>query len=143
MEEIWKDVVGYTGSYIVSNYGKVKRLIGWQCKKERILSPCKTKRGYFRVGLYKNNLRKTYLVHRLVMEAFDGPCPKNMEICHNDQNPGDNQKENLRYDTRKNNGKDKIKHRTCFVETLELLEKGTLKPEEVLKYFRTRILEFK
>ena len=33
--EIWKDIKGYEGLYQVSNLGKVKRLVGKGCKKER------------------------------------------------------------------------------------------------------------
>lgn len=51
-------------------------------------------------------------VHRLVLEAFVGPCPFGMEGCHNDGDPTNNNLVNLRWDTHKNNEKDKIKHGT-------------------------------
>lgn len=44
------------------------------------------------------------LVHRLVLEAFVGPCPDGMEACHDpDPNPANNASTNLRWDTHKNN----------------------------------------
>lgn len=39
-------------------------------------------------------------VHRLVLEAFVGPCPKGMECCHEDDNYTNNRLGNLRWDTR-------------------------------------------
>ena len=45
--EEWKDVVGYEGFYMVSNYGNVKSLSrksycghGYRVKKERLLKKC-------------------------------------------------------------------------------------------------------
>ncbi len=49
-------------------------------------------------------------VHRLVLEAYVGPCPINMECCHNDGNAGNNTLENLRWDTSKSNKEDLRKH---------------------------------
>lgn len=50
-------------------------------------------------------------VHRLVLEAFVGPCPDGMECCHDpDYNPSNNRLENLRWDTRKANMEDAKRH---------------------------------
>lgn len=49
-------------------------------------------------------------IHRLVLESFIGPCPEGMECCHNDGNPLNNNLDNLRWDTRKSNSADTIKH---------------------------------
>jgi hypothetical protein len=51
-------------------------------------------------------------VHRLVLEAFVGPCPAGMECCHNDGDFRNNRVENLRWDTRAGNVRDAIKHGT-------------------------------
>jgi hypothetical protein len=45
-------------------------------------------------------------VHRLVLLAFVGPCPKGMEACHWDDNPGNNHLSNLRWDTSLANKRD-------------------------------------
>lgn len=50
------------------------------------------------------------LVHRLVLEAFVGPCPSGCEGCHYDGNPANNIVSNLRWDTTKNNCLDKRRH---------------------------------
>lgn len=50
------------------------------------------------------------LVHRLILEAFKGPCPEGLECCHNDGDAGNNRLENLRWDTRESNLADKARH---------------------------------
>lgn len=53
-------------------------------------------------------------VHQLVMRTFVGPCPPGMEVCHEDGDGKNNRLTNLRYDTRKGNSKDRIKHGTML-----------------------------
>lgn len=110
--EIWKDIYKYEGLYQVSNYGKIKSFPRKYQTKIRTLKPYKDKGGYLQVNLCKNNTTKTHKVHRLVLETFIGICPQGMEGCHNDGNPSNNFIKNLRWDTRKNNVKDAIKHNT-------------------------------
>ena len=55
---------------------------------------------------------QVFYVHRLVLEAFVGPCPDGMESCHNDGNRSNNHVSNLRWDTRKGNFADCVKHGT-------------------------------
>jgi hypothetical protein len=93
MEEIWKDIKGYEGLYQVSNLGRVKRLIGYYCKTERILTPVTQKSGYNVVSL----CGKIYLVHRLVAEAFI-VNPNNLPtVDHINRVKTDNRVENLRW----------------------------------------------
>jgi hypothetical protein len=51
-------------------------------------------------------------VHRLVLEAFVGPCPEGLETRHLDGNPSNNRLENLVWDTHANNMADGIRHGT-------------------------------
>ncbi len=54
-----------------------------------------------------------HFIHRLVLEAFVGPCPPGMEACHfPDRDPANNRLENLRWDTHAENMKDAVKHGT-------------------------------
>lgn len=46
---------------------------------------------------------KSCRVHRIVAEAFFGPCPKGFVIDHIDGNPANNHKDNLRYLTHSDN----------------------------------------
>lgn len=111
MKEIWKDIVGYEGLYQVSNCGRVKSLekevihkrYGTYKLKEKILKQYVEKLGYVRVGLYKNCKIKHFLLHRLIAEAFI-PNPYNKPyIDHIDGNPKNNNIDNLRWCTHKEN----------------------------------------
>ena len=95
MIEIWRDVKDFIGLYQVSNLGRVKRLISYHCKKERILKPRKGKHGYLYVILCKDGKTKTKTIHRLVAEAFlDNP--NNLpEVNHLSEDKTDNRVENL------------------------------------------------
>ena len=87
VEEVWKDVIGFEGIYQVSNDGRVKSLerqlkngSKMQHRRERMLSPHKTKQGYMNVTLCKDG--KTfgpYGIHRIVAEAFI-PNPENKPV---------------------------------------------------------------
>lgn len=68
--------------------------------------------GYLAVRLCKKGVKYATTVHRLVLETFVGLCPDSMEACHNNGIRDDNRLGNLRWDTRKNNQRDRIKHGT-------------------------------
>lgn len=74
------------------------------------MRPAPTKWGRRLVGLCPE--RTYHFVHRLVLEAFVGPCPDEMECCHNDGNPLNNALDNLRWDTKRANQADRVKHGT-------------------------------
>ena len=65
--EIWKDVIGYSGHYKVSNLGRIKSI---KFNKEKIIKPVPGTRGYLTVGLFKNGECKKYLIHRLLPKHF-------------------------------------------------------------------------
>lgn len=119
-DEIWKDIKYYEHIYQVSNKGRVKSLKRMKKIKnnrlqpvpERIRSPSINKGGYSIIQLWKDNLVVYCLVSRLVLETFIGPCPNDMECCHNDGDPSNNRLENLRWDTRSGNMSDRITHGT-------------------------------
>jgi hypothetical protein len=104
--EVWKPVVGYEGSCVVSNMGRVRSCAG-VVRKPYYRNP-----GYAIVNLSRPKSIKTWYVHRLVLEAFVGPCPDGMECCHNDGDPTNNRLENLRWDTRCANQADRVRHGT-------------------------------
>lgn len=114
--EQWKPVVGYEGFYEVSNLGRVRstatRHPRWP--SGRTMSPNRHPDGHLLVGLTRpgRKLRKEK-VHRLVLEAFVGPCPQGMQACHNDGNPQNNCVENLRWDTPSRNQQDRRRHGTA------------------------------
>lgn len=118
MAEKWLPVVGFEGRYEVSDLGRVRSLprripvtghpkAGYTCKflPGRILSGWIANTGYLTVALGRGNYR---LVHRLVCEAFHGPCPKDHEVCHGPNGKLDNRASQLRWGTRaQNHGPDK------------------------------------
>lgn len=112
--EIWKDIPAFKGRYQVSNLGRVKRLPlmvkqarGSRLLEERIATPTPLRSGHLHVNFRDNGKSITVLVHRLVLEAFVGPCPAGMECCHRDDDPTNNALCNLYWGTRKNNIEDR------------------------------------
>ena len=99
-EEIWCPIKGYEGLYEVSDQGRVRSL---KFGKERILKPSRNTNGYLLVGLRKNGEKKTYKVHRLVVQTFI-PNPDNLqEINHIDEDKTNNKVQNLEWCDRKSN----------------------------------------
>jgi len=118
-EEIWKAIPDFPG-YEVSDQGGVRsyRLTGKRTHKlanhPKILRPLWSQDGYKRAALSKDGKLHYFSVHRLVLEAFVGPCPPGMQACHNDGKPINCYVNNLRWDTIKNNHNDKHKHGTVI-----------------------------
>lgn len=69
--------------------------------------------GHRAVNLCSTDCRpRTVAVHRLVLEAFVGPCPPGMECCHNNGVASDNRLCNLRWDTSSENKYDWVRSGT-------------------------------
>lgn len=107
MEEVWKNIINFEDYYQISNYGRVKsleRIIFRKnnttyFQKERIMKLTTNKNGYLYITLRKNNKVKTFLVHRLVAQAFISN-PNNLpEINHKDEDKTNNRIENLEWCT--------------------------------------------
>lgn len=106
--EVWKDVCGYGGLYMVSDLGRIKSFVYYNGANVRFLKPQISKRGYYFVDLCKNNVKKKLLLHRLVAEAFI-PNPENKPcIDHIDRNGINNRVSNLRWCTQKENCNNKF-----------------------------------
>ena len=116
--EKWLPVVGYEGTYEVSDHGNVRsvtRIVRGRGSvmrrvQGRPLQPLLTGSGHETINGSVDGKRKRLYVHRLVLEAFVGACPDGMEGCHNDGNPQNNHVDNLRWDTRGNNCLDTVQH---------------------------------
>ena len=93
-----KDVKNYEGLYAVTSCGKV-----WSYRNECFLKPGTTRHGYLFVNLYKNNEKKSYLIHRLVSEAYI-PNPNNLpDVDHIDNDKTHNYVNNLQWITHREN----------------------------------------
>lgn len=110
-EEIWKDIVGYEGYYILSNRGEVVGLERTIVGKDGVVKIYKRKKqktfisttGYVIVILCKNGVAKKKSIHRLLATAFI-PNPHNKpEINHKNSIRSDNRLENLEWVTRSEN----------------------------------------
>lgn len=94
-------------SYEVSDEGMVRR-----AGTGRVLAFNIKKGGhpYHRVKLCEHGKAYLVLVHRLVLEAFVGPCPEGCQTLHADDDPSNNKLENLSWGTAKENHKTINKH---------------------------------
>ena len=96
-KELWKDIFGYEGKYMISNLRRIKSLDYRRSGKERILKQYKNKDGYLFVQLTKCGDCKNYRTHRLVAQAFI-PNPENFsEVNHIDEDKTNNCIENLEW----------------------------------------------
>ena len=80
------------------------------CGKWKKLRAKPASHGYPTVGLHRDGKRHFRLVHRLVLQAFVGHCPKGMECRHLDGDQINNRLENLQWGTRTENMADMIRH---------------------------------
>lgn len=146
MEEKWNNVLGFENYYQVSNFGRVKSLerkikdnIGrMQTIKEKILKPGPSnKYDHLYVILCKNRKRVMRYIHRLVLEAFDRPCPKGLECRHLDGDSQNNHISNLKWGTHKENMQDRIVHNTSNRgEKSGVSKLNNLQVRIIKKYFK-------
>ena len=107
--EVWKDVVGREGSYIVSNFGRIATIRtafeyernGRTFYKKMTQHICSTSIApsthYRRMTFTERGIKSTELVHRIVAEAFI-PNPHDYPtIDHIDDNPENNHADNLQW----------------------------------------------
>lgn len=109
-KEIWKDITGYEGYYMVSNLGRVKSLEktvrcdrGYRIIPEKILKAGIRANGYLIVRLSKDGKEKTYMIHRLVASVFCENPEGYTEVNHKDEDKTNNNVDNLEYCSRSYN----------------------------------------
>lgn len=122
MNEIWKTIPDTNNLYMISNLGRVKRIKYIQFKVKfgrswRIITRNKgyvnphNHGGYLSVNMVICKgvwLRST--IHKLVLEAFVGPCPNGMQCRHLDDDKTNNCIKNLCWGTQSENDRDAYKN---------------------------------
>ncbi len=111
MKEIWKDIKGYEGLYMVSSLGKVKSLDHYVdvCIYKKAYGKalhkgidCRLwtdKDGYLIVNLSKDGVSRHKRVHRLVAEAFIPHVTGKVIVNHKNGIKSDNRVANLEWAT--------------------------------------------
>lgn len=109
MDEKWIPILD--GLYEASDLGRIRRArpgrktwIGKELKAHML------PKGYMQVLPTVNGKNRNMYVHRLVANAFIGPCPEGYEVNHIDGNKANNRADNLEYVTRKGNVQHAIAH---------------------------------
>ena len=102
----WREVAGEEGRYEVSDDGRVRSVMKGSPHE---LKPWgRPPKGYLTVKF--GHAGKSLSVHRLVLEAFRGPCPPGHEALHADDNHMNNHLSNLRWGTRSENQIDRVRN---------------------------------
>lgn len=99
MKEVWKDIQDYKGLYIISNFGRIKSIK----TKEKFVTVYNEVYNF--VYLFKNSKRKIFKIHQLVAIEFLNHTPCNMKLVVHHKNgiKTDNQVNNLKIVTQKEN----------------------------------------
>ena len=115
--------MGWEGLYEVSSLGRVRtngRSIVTRTGTAtrfppRVMKLTPTPAGYKVLNFSRGGRRERMFVHRLVCEAFHGPAPEGKPyVLHWDGNPANNQPENLRWGSLKENSSDTLRHGRYF-----------------------------
>ena len=109
MKEQWLQIKDFEGFYEVSNLGNVRSVKRnvfvnkgkgfYRNLPGQLLKPSLDHHGYLVVGLTNNEYKKTFFVHRLVLEAFvHNEDPENKTITnHIDEDKTNNHVNNLEW----------------------------------------------
>lgn len=119
MSARWAAIANYEGFYEVSDSGQVRSVdrivpVGSGLRKVagRTIRTVKGKDGRLRLALSREARHRTFLVHRLVAQAFVPGESADVEVCHNNGDCTDNRADNLRWDAHGENLRDAVAHGT-------------------------------
>lgn len=118
---------------MVSDDGQV-----YSIRSDRVLVQSPGKGGYPVVTLSRDGKPKTMRVHRIVLEAFVGPCPPGQQACHANDNASDNRLENLRWDTSRANCADRQRNSGHYLgDRTECIRGHRFTPENTRHYVKS------
>lgn len=121
MEEIWKEIPGFK-HYHISSLGRIKSLSRTivtstgvvRITKDIILKQSKCNHGYNSVCLTINKKKHSKRIHKLVAMAFLNhiPCKMKQVVDHIDNDKSNNNLENLKLTTQRDNASKDKKNKT-------------------------------
>lgn len=130
--EEWKEIHDSNGLYYVSNYGRIKSMTRDKING-RIMKAAQVK-GFLTINIKLFGRQKTYLVHKLVAEAFvTKRKPDDTYVIHIDFNVQNNHISNLAWVTRKESYDRVMKHLNDVNKSIpgKMMPYSKLKPEDV------------
>lgn len=105
--EVWKDILGYEGIYMVSNFGRIKSYVKTHNDYYIMNQYPNKNNGRLYVHFYKEGKRKAFQVHRLVgysfVEGYDAETSNT--INHIDLDVTNNKASNLEWVSQSENNK--------------------------------------
>lgn len=107
--EIWKDIKGFEGLYMISNYGRIKAINYGTHYKTQLLKQRTDKKGVYCVDISKNNTKFNKTVHRLVAKHFIPNPYKKPQVIHINGDKSDNKVNNLKWVNNSENQRNVIK----------------------------------
>lgn len=90
--EQWMELPYFDGKYQVSNYGKVKR-----SSDGYIMKPYISEKGFLKIDLHYNGVRKKFFIHRIVAEIFLPNFDNCKTVLHKNGIKTDNRVDNLEF----------------------------------------------
>jgi hypothetical protein len=108
---MWKQIKNTR--YEVSTNGDIKNSL-----TGRVLTQYKNNKGYKTIGLSVGSLKKTFLVHRLVAEAFIENYSEGLDVNHKNGLRFDNKLINLECVSRQANNDDRVFNFITGVDTI-------------------------
>ena len=139
--EKWKVIFGYDGAYQVSSLGRVRSHKSGEWK---VMKGGKDLGGYSIVILCKDGKQNTFLVHRLVADAFiKNDDESKYQINHIDECKQNNRVSNLEYCTAQYNVTyNDIHHRRITkIDKIKPLYRPNLSIDENIELFRVNGIE--
>lgn len=101
--ELWKNVLGYEGCYVVSNLGRIRSVMRNGNNKCVIMKPQLNQFGYLFIHARKNGISKSPVIHRIVAKAFIPNPESKPEVNHKKGIKTDNRVSELEWATKSEN----------------------------------------